>query len=155
MGRSPIVKGAKKEQRVRQMLLGKEPIRAISRETGFSRKAIETYRDESLPEKLVKAKGIEEVAEANTLLDDIKGLREKATSILEQAEKAGDLKTALLGIREARGCIELLAKVEGQINDRPQINITLNAEWIELRTLIIRALEPFPDAKAAVISAIH
>jgi hypothetical protein len=74
--------------------------------------------------------------------------------ILQKAEESGDLKTALLGIREARGCLELLAKVEGQLSDRPQINILINPEWIQLRTQIINSLEPYPEAKEAVINAL-
>ena len=51
--------------------------------------------------------------------------------------------------------MELLAKVEGQLKDTPQINITLSAEWIELRTIMLTALDPFPEAKLAVANALH
>jgi len=76
-------------------------------------------------------------------------------NILEAAQDSGDLKTALLGIREARSCLELCMKAEGQIDDRPQINITINPQWIELRTVIITALDPFPQAREAMINAIR
>ena len=129
---------------------------AISRQfAGISEDALKRHKESHIAAALVNAEGIKEVAEANTLLADIRSLREKATTILEKAEKAGDLKTALLGIREARGCIELLAKVEGQLDDRPQINILVNPQWVELRTLIIKALEPYPAAKEAVVHAIR
>ena len=43
---------------------------------------------------------------------------------LEQAQRAGDLRTALLGIREARSCLELCLKGEGRINaQKSQINV--------------------------------
>lgn len=129
---------------------------AISRQfAGISEDALKRHKESHIAASLVKAEDIKEVAEANTLLADIRTLREKATTILEKAEKAGDLKTALLGIREARSCIELLAKVEGQLHDGPQITIINNPEWVELRTLIISALEPYPDAREAVVLAIH
>jgi len=94
------------------------------------------------------------VARAGDLLQQVIDLREKAISILSQAEAAGDLRTALAGIREAKGCVELLAKIDGQLNEKPQLNITINPQWIELRTLVINALEPFPLAKQAVIDAL-
>lgn len=129
---------------------------AISRQfAGISEDALKRHKESHIAASLVNAEGIKEAAEANTLLADIRSLREKATTILEKAEKAGDLKTALLGIREARGCIELLAKVEGQLHDNPQITIINNPEWVELRTLIIMALEPYPEAREAVVHAIH
>jgi len=74
---------------------------------------------------------------------------------LEQAQKAGDLKTALIGIREARGCLETCLKAEGQLKDGSQITIINNPEWVELRTLIITALDDFPQAKAAVVHTIR
>ncbi len=40
-------------------------------------------------------------------------LRGRVYAILIKAEKEGDLKTALAGCREARGCIELLARLTG------------------------------------------
>jgi hypothetical protein len=128
---------------------------AISRQfAGISEDALKRHTESHIAASLVKAEDIKEVTEANALLADIRSLREKATTILEKAETAGDLKTALLGIREARGCIELLAKVEGQLDDRPQINITLNAEWIELKTRIVATLKPYPEALEAVRNAI-
>ena len=128
----------------------------ISRDfAGISEDALKRHKENHLPGALAKAENIKEVVKADALLEDVKALRKKALGILEAAEKAGDLKTALLGIREARSCMELLAKVEGQLKDGPQINFVLSAEWIELRTLIITALDPYPEAKEAMVLAIR
>jgi len=128
----------------------------ISRDfAGISEDALKRHKEKHLTGALAKAENIKEVVKADALLEDVKSLRKKALGILESAEKAGDLKTALLGIREARSCMELLAKVEGQLKDTPQINFTLSAEWIELRTLIITALDPYPEAKEAMVLAIR
>ena len=128
----------------------------ISRDfAGISEDALKRHKEKHLPGALAKAENIKEVVKADALLEDVKALRKKALGILESAEKAGDLKTALLGIREARSCMELLAKVEGQLKEAPQVNITLSAEWIELRTIMLTALDPFPEAKLAVANALH
>jgi hypothetical protein len=141
---------------INMRLARNEVFRTIADDTGLSETALKRHKAEHIPKVLTKAEEAREVTKANALLEDIKALRVKAMDILDQAEQAGDLKTALLGIREARGCLELLARVEGQIKDRPQINILIdNPEWVELRTLIISALEAFPDAKEAVINAIR
>lgn len=126
----------------------------ISRKYGVSDDALRHHRKKHFTEILAKAHSTEDVAEANRLLADIRDLREKAINILVKAENAGNLKTALLGIREARGCIELLAKVEGQIKDGQQITIINNPEWVELRSMIINTLQPYPDARKAVIDAL-
>ena len=48
------------------------------------------------------------MAAADDLLGQVRALRSKAMSILLAAERQGDLRTALAGIREARACLELL-----------------------------------------------
>ena len=91
---------------------------------------------------------------AASYLDQLILLRQKAADILETAAEAGDLKTALVGIREARGCIETLARIEGQLKDSPQITIINSPEWLELRTIIVSALRPHPEALEAVLDAL-
>jgi len=84
------------------------------------------------------------------LLDQVNKLKGKAVSLLLKAEAAGDYRTALAGIREARACLELLLEVEGELNRAPQVNIIMSAEWTRLRAVIIGALAPYPDARLAV-----
>ncbi|MEO7474680.1 MAG: hypothetical protein ABIY46_05040, partial [Gemmatimonadales bacterium] len=65
-----------------------------------------------------------------------------------------DLKTALGGIREARGCLELLGRLEGELQDAPAVNVTVSPEWGIMREIIVGALESYPDAKRAVAQAL-
>ena len=155
MGRTCTVCAHKDLDEINRLLLCSDSYRDIARQFGLSKDALARHKESHIPATLVKAEDIKEIAKAGNLLDDIQGLREKSTKILERAEQAGDLKTALLGIREARSCLELLAKVEGQLRDGPQITIINNPEWVELRTLVINALEPYPEAREAVVLAIR
>jgi hypothetical protein len=119
---------------------------------------LDYYKQNKLPKIISKSPELKtevESVQGTDTLTEIRSLKAKAMSILEQAEGAGDLKTALLGIREARGCLETCLKAEGQIRDGPQITIINNPEWVELRTLIITALDEYPQAKAAVVNAIN
>lgn len=50
--------------------------------------------------------------------------------------------------------IELLAKLIGELDERPQVNITLSAEWIEVRAVLVEALAPHPEARASVSTAL-
>jgi hypothetical protein len=61
--------------------------------------------------------------QADHTLEMVRSLKVKAMEILGQAQGAGDLKTALLGIREARGCLELEFKAEGRLQDRIAMRI--------------------------------
>jgi hypothetical protein len=119
---------------------------------------LDYYKQRKLPEIISKSNDLKAEVESlkgTDTLAEVRALKTKAIDILEQAQKAGDLKTALMGIREARGCLETCLKAEGQLKDGPQITIINNPEWVELRTVIIAALDNFPQAKAAVVNAIR
>lgn len=103
---------------------------------------------------MVKSEQAKEVTHADDLVNQVKELRTKAIGILAKAEAAGELKTALLGIREARACIELLAEMEGELNRNPTINLVLAPEWIKTRTVLMHALSDFPEARAAAARAL-
>jgi hypothetical protein len=119
---------------------------------------LDYYKQNKLHEIISKSKDlrseVESVQGSNTLAE-VRDLKARALEILGEAQSAGDLKTALLGIREARGCLELCMKAEGQLKDGPQITIINNPEWVDLRTVIITALDEFPQAKEAVVHAIR
>jgi hypothetical protein len=125
--------------------------------SGLTWDDLDYYKQNKLCDIISKSSDLKtevESTQGNNTLAEVRALKARALEILEQAQSAGDLKTALMGIREARGCLELCMKAEGQIDARPPINISLNAEWISLRTTIITALERFPDARRAVIDAL-
>ena len=85
-------------------------------------RAVRRHRSNHLPAKLVMAEKAAEVAEADTLLDQVKGLQARAYALLDKAEEAGELRTALSATREARGNLELLAKLLGDLDERPVTN---------------------------------
>jgi hypothetical protein len=64
-----------------------------------------------LCEELVRAHQAEDLARADRLLVEIDGLLHAAKRILVTAEADGDLRTALLAIREARASAETMARV--------------------------------------------
>ncbi len=81
----------------------------------------------------------------------MRDLQDRALAILGRAESAGELRTALAAIRETRGNLELLAKLLGDLDERPQVNVLIAQE---AQTTIIAALAPYPDARKAVADAL-
>ena len=81
-------------------------------------------------------------------------LRSQAQVIKDSAEKKGNLRVALQGIRELVRIVELLAKLRGELDERPQINVLLTPEWVQVRTSVLYALSPYPDARQAVSRAL-
>jgi len=131
-------------------LVSGEALRGIARRYAVSEDALFRHRSDHIPAALTKAKDAEVVADADTLLSQIRDLHRLAMHILARASAAGDLRTALAGVREARGCLETLLEVEGEIDRRPVVNLTISPEWIAVRSAMLEALTPYPDARAAV-----
>jgi hypothetical protein len=46
--------------------------------------------------------------------------------------------------------IELLAKLIGELDERPQVNILVSPEWIAVRAVVLEPLAPYPEARAVV-----
>ncbi|HYJ47738.1 MAG TPA: hypothetical protein VEV81_14070, partial [Pyrinomonadaceae bacterium] len=60
----------------------------------------------------------------------------------------------LKAVAQLRPLAELLARLEGKLKESP-INILINPEWLQVRGELIQALAPFPEARAAVASALQ
>jgi hypothetical protein len=135
-------------------LVAGETFRHIAARFDTSTGALQRHKADHLPVKLAKAQEAEEVAQADDLLGQVRDLQGRALAILGKAEEAGELRTALSAIREARGNLELLAKLLGELDDRPQVNVLVSPEWLELRTVIVGALEPHAEAQRAVLGAL-
>jgi hypothetical protein len=119
----------------------------------LSADAVRRHRLSHLPKRLAKAHAVAEVAHADALLEQVRALHRRALTILDHSEDAGDLRTALGGIREARGCLELLGRLEGEL-PAPSVVLLRDPAWLALQTTILRALEPFPEARLAVAEAV-
>jgi hypothetical protein len=130
--------------------------RAVATQYGLNREAIRRHKSH-IPELLIQAGEDLERYESGAILRRIENL-EKETLVQLEALKEDDdpdRRTILLAIREQRANIELVAKVHQLIDQAPQMNILVNnPRWVELRTVIVRALEPFPAAKQAISNAL-
>jgi len=149
MPRKCSICGHEKVEEINRLLLEGVSLRDIAGQYSISKTALHRHK-KHIPATLAKAQEAREVAKADSLLDQVAELRDKALSILAKAEQAGDLRTALQGVREAKGCLELLAKLQGELQEQTTVNILINPQWLTLRTVILEALNRYPEARLAV-----
>ncbi len=150
MGRSCLICAHPKRAEIDQALVDGVSFRNVTLRYGMSIATVSRHRAAHLPSVMAKGKEADEVAHADTLLAQIKDLKERALSILTKAEVAKSWSVALGAIREARQTLELLCKISGELDERPQVNILVSTAWINLRGEILQALSAFPEARAAV-----
>ena len=104
-------------------LIAGEALRSIAKRFGTSASAVFRHRNSDLSPALIQAKTERDSEHADTLLDQVRCLTDKAIELLAKAEKEGDTRGAFVGIREARGCMELVGKLTGELTTVPE---TLN-----------------------------
>ncbi len=154
MPRKCTICGHKKRPAIDKALVERRPFRDIAGQHKVSKSALVRHFDDHLPGSLIKAQQATEAAQADALLAQVVDLRDKALGVLDKAEGSDDLRAAVSAIREARGCVELLGKLAGQLKDAPTINLVLSAEWLTVQAAVLTALEPHPDARLAVAGAL-
>ncbi len=148
-----------------------EPYRRIAALCGVSADAVNRHKAH-IPPHLAHAQQAAEVVAADDLLAQVQALKARALGILDRAERgveqvigrggtarvvtAPDLRTATAAIREARGCLELLAKLVGELDERPTANVLVTSpEWLATQHALLDALRPFPEARVAVVAALR
>ena len=154
MARTCTICQHEKRNEIDAALIDRRPFRDIARQFGPSKDALVRHHDNHLPAALIKAKDAADVAHAYTILGQVQTLRDRALGILDSAEGSGDLRSALGAIRETRGCLELLGKLAGELQDAPTVNVFVSAEWLQVQAVILSALDPHIDAKLAVAAAL-
>lgn len=133
----------------RELVAG-TPLRHIAERFGLSLASVARHKDGHLPRELTAAREAATAAEADDLLAQVARLRTDARRIAERAERRRDLRTALQGIRELSRLVELQARLLHELSDGPTVNLVVSDEWRRVRTALLAALAPYPEARAAV-----
>ena len=131
-------------------LVGDASNRSVASLYDVSEASVRRHKANHLPAKLVLAERAAEVAQADDLLGQMQDLQQRTLAILEGAESTKQHRTALSAIREARSNLELLAKLLGELDERPQVNLLVSAEWVTVRMAMMEALGRYPEARIAV-----
>lgn len=141
--------------RIDTLLITGTPAAVIARKfQDLGECSVRRHKAGHLPSLFVLARQVGEITHATDLLDQLRVLHERALRTLEDAEKVGDTRTVLLAMREARQNLELLARIAGEIDERPQINVLMSPEWIAIQEAMFEALQPYPEARYAAAARI-
>lgn len=136
-------------------LIAGTSLRDIAGQYAVSKSAVERHKADHLLEIMVKSEEARQVAHADDLLREANRLYAVATTVMEAGQKSKDYGLVLKGVGAAGRVLTLLGELLGEINRQPQVNITLSAEWIEVRAVIVEALTDYPEARAQVALALQ
>ena len=138
-----------------RLLSGGGAIGPISAKWGVSTDALKRHKaNHLLPEMREKLAEDPELRDVDVLAE-MKDLYRRMQSHLERVEETDNWQAIKAFHSEARADLELLAKLIGQLDERPVVNLNLSPEWLELRAVIVAALEPHSEAQRAVLRALE
>jgi hypothetical protein len=132
------------------LVRGEGAFRTIADRFGLSATALKRHKAEHLPTTMVKAQESEDVAHAIDVVKQLKSINGATLQILNEARQTGNSELALKAVDRVQRQVELQAKLLGELDDRPQVNVLLAPEWLTVRTTLLAALAPYPEARAAV-----
>jgi hypothetical protein len=136
---------------------GRASNHVIARQFGLGHDAIARHRNLHISKALAKVVARREAKASVRLVDRIETLVGRVETILENADQRGSVAQALTAVRELRGLYELVGKISGELKPDGQVvvvNLQASAEWIEIRSRLLGALQPFPEARARVALAL-
>jgi len=138
MPRTCTVCGHPKRTEIDAALLRSETLRSIVEKFTVSMGSVFRHRQSHLPVTLAHAREARETEMGENLMEQAKRLHARALGILEKAEAAGQLETALKAIREVRGIVELLGKLDGQLEERAPAVQHIEVHYVD-KALIVPA----------------
>lgn len=139
---------------INERLVGAESLRKIAGRYSVSKSALLRHKADHLPASVLKAAAAEEEISGGNLLGRLTKLNQETTSILREARTAKDNSMALKAIARAEKQLEFEGRLLVKLNEDATVSVTEMPEWQNLRLVILKALEPHPAARQAVIGAI-
>lgn len=137
----------------RDLAAGK-PLRDLSALFRVSEDSLARHRDSHLPQAVVKAQAQEDVRQALDVVAQLKAINGVTMQILHEARQQRNPDVALRAVDRIQKQIELQAKLLGELDERPVVNILVSDEWLRVRAIILQAISPYPEARQAVVLAL-
>lgn len=131
------------------------PNRRIAAQYGMGETSVRRHKDAHIPPLVAQAHDAAVVFSADALTAQITGLLARGFAILDKSERGDSITDMCAAMREVRGVLTLIAKITGEIETQPTINIIQSPEWIEFQSLILVAVQPYPDARQAIVAALR
>jgi hypothetical protein len=110
------------------MLVDGASLRNIAKRFAVKVTALHRHEAKHLPKLLTQAANAATISEANSLLQRVERIIQRCEGISTRAEKAKDWAPAVSALSQIRACVELLAKLTGELkNAGTCVNVSLGS----------------------------
>jgi hypothetical protein len=130
------------------------PYRDIALQFSVGHMSVARHADGHIAEAISQAQEAKDEAQALDVVKQLKVINSVTLNILKEARTAKESTLALQAIDRVHKQLELQAKLLGNLDERPVINVLLTPEWVTIRQAITSALAPYGEAREAVALAL-
>jgi hypothetical protein len=136
-------------------LIRRVPYRTIEDRFKVTHGPLSRHTNECLAEDVQRALSEYRAKNGVKVLSKLSAMIDRLDAFLDKAEGSNNALEFRAVAAEWRKQLELIAKLQGELAQEGTITIVNNPEWVELRTVIVQALLPHPEAREDVLRAIR
>lgn len=122
-------------------------VRLIANKYKVGTQSIIRHKKVCLPGLIEAMRMATGIVESRSILEQMQTLHQRCLSLLTRAEKSGDIETALHAIREARGNLELLGRLDGTLlphSQQPAGPISIQVTYVDKQANVLASSSPTP-----------
>ncbi len=127
-------------------------LREVGHAYNVQHTAVFRHKRDHTPNQIATLNGAHKVQDKGSALARLEALYSTAEKLLKKALKdSTSVNGQVQVVKEVRSCLELIAKMTGELNKRPQtVNLMMAPQWLSVRAALFEALVPYPQALEAV-----
>jgi hypothetical protein len=119
------------------------PQRKLAAEYRLAHATVWRHANKHMPKALVSAAQAAEGERASDLLAEVEAIAETQRRLLDKAESDKDYRTAIAAGRELARCVELTAKLRGDIATAPTVNIIASPDFPKIVGLMMEFVDAY------------
>lgn len=133
-------------------LVGGTSLRDIAAQYNVSKTALGRHSTTHLSKALATVREERGVKSAGKVLDRVERLANRLEKMLDDLDEEGKTQSVIQASRELRGSLELLAKLSGELQDKPStvINVLSSPELARVLSVISDELAEYPEVRARI-----
>ena len=156
MARSCSICAREDVEQINQDILSGIPFERLHVKYGASVGALHRHKTHLLTQ--IAAVQPVDISNPSYVMQRIQELETRADALYTAAVKKGDLLNTGRALKELREITSLYARLTGELNTQQQVvhqHLHVSPEWAYLRSVILKSLQPYPEARAALIAALE
>jgi hypothetical protein len=172
MGRRCTVCDHDERASIDQALAAGQPYRNVSKTFAISVSAAVRHKRQHLAPRLARAvekvegkraaeivrdqeqRKAQDISQALDVVQQLRAINSASLEVLSKARASDNHSTLLGAVDRIHRQIELQARLLGELQDGPTVNVLVAPEWHQVRLVVVDALRPFPEARTAVATAL-